>query len=55
MKTYIPNAVAAPAGPYSHGVEIPATARILYLAGQVANRAISCRPSTRLMRTRLNR
>ena len=35
MKTYVPNAVAAPAGPYSHGVEIPATARILYLAGQV--------------------
>src|ERR1700732_5221391 len=35
MKTYSPNTVAAPAGPYSHGVEIPATARILYLAGQV--------------------
>jgi len=35
MKTYTPNTVSAPAGPYSHGVEIPATARILYLAGQV--------------------
>src|SRR5258708_33554091 len=35
MKTYSPNTVAAPAGPYSHGVEIPAIARILYLAGQV--------------------
>ena len=35
MKTYSPATVAAPAGPYSHGVEIPATARILYLAGQV--------------------
>jgi 2-iminobutanoate/2-iminopropanoate deaminase len=35
MKTYAPNTVAAPAGPYSHGVEIPASARILYLAGQI--------------------
>jgi 2-iminobutanoate/2-iminopropanoate deaminase len=35
MKTYNPNTVAAPAGPYSHGVEIPASARILYLAGQI--------------------
>jgi 2-iminobutanoate/2-iminopropanoate deaminase len=35
MKTYSPNTVAAPAGPYSHGVEIPADARILYLAGQI--------------------
>lgn len=35
MKTYTPNTVAKPAGPYSHGVEIPANARILYLAGQV--------------------
>jgi enamine deaminase RidA (YjgF/YER057c/UK114 family) len=37
MKTYSPNTVAAPAGPYSHGVEIPANARILYLAGQIGN------------------
>ena len=35
MKNYTPNTVAAPAGPYSHGIEIPATARILHLAGQV--------------------
>jgi 2-iminobutanoate/2-iminopropanoate deaminase len=35
MKTYSPNTVAPPAGPYSNAVEIPATARILYLAGQV--------------------
>lgn len=35
MKTYMPKTVAAPAGPYSHGVEIPANARLLYLAGQV--------------------
>jgi enamine deaminase RidA (YjgF/YER057c/UK114 family) len=37
MKTYTPDTVAAPAGPYSHGVEIPANARILYLAGQIGN------------------
>ncbi len=35
MKTYAPNTVAAPAGPYSHGVEIPAGARVLHLAGQI--------------------
>jgi 2-iminobutanoate/2-iminopropanoate deaminase len=35
MKTYNPNTVAAPAGPYSHGVEIPAGARVLYLSGQI--------------------
>jgi 2-iminobutanoate/2-iminopropanoate deaminase len=35
MKTYAPNTVAAPAGPYSHGVEIPANARVLYVAGQI--------------------
>jgi len=35
MKTYAPNTVAAPSGPYSHGVEIPAGARVLHLSGQV--------------------
>lgn len=35
MKTYNPNTVAAPAGPYSHGVEIPATARVLHVSGQI--------------------
>ena len=35
MKTYAPNTVAAPAGPYSQGVEIPAGARVLHLAGQI--------------------
>lgn len=35
MKMHTPNTVSAPAGPYSHGVEIPATARLLYLAGQI--------------------
>ena len=37
MKTYTPDTVAAPAGPYSHGVEIPGNARVLYLAGQIGN------------------
>jgi 2-iminobutanoate/2-iminopropanoate deaminase len=35
MKTYNPSTVAAPAGPYSHGVEIPAGARVLHLSGQI--------------------
>ncbi len=35
MKTYNPATVAAPAGPYSHAVEIAGDARILYLAGQI--------------------
>jgi 2-iminobutanoate/2-iminopropanoate deaminase len=35
MKTYAPKTVAAPAGPYSHGVEIPASARVLHLSGQI--------------------
>lgn len=35
MKTYSPASVAAPSGPYSHAVEIPANARVLHLAGQV--------------------
>jgi 2-iminobutanoate/2-iminopropanoate deaminase len=35
MKTYSPATVAAPSGPYSHAVEIPASARVLHLAGQV--------------------
>ena len=35
MKKYVPKTVAAPAGPYSHGVEIPPGARVLHLAGQI--------------------
>jgi len=35
VKTYNPSTVAAPTGPFSHGVEIPANARWLSLAGQV--------------------
>jgi 2-iminobutanoate/2-iminopropanoate deaminase len=35
MKTYAPKDVAAPVGPYSHGVEAPPNARWLYIAGQI--------------------
>ena len=34
-KTYNPDGIAAPAGAYSHGVEAPANARTLYIAGQI--------------------
>lgn len=30
-----PDAIAAPAGPYSHGVEVPTGSRLLYTAGEV--------------------
>ncbi|MGH7088507.1 MAG: RidA family protein [Stellaceae bacterium] len=33
-KTYVPSTVAKPTG-YSHGVELGANARVLYIAGQV--------------------
>ncbi|HEX7968188.1 MAG TPA: RidA family protein [Stellaceae bacterium] len=35
MKTYNPSTVAAPTGPFSHGVEVPANARWLHISGQV--------------------
>lgn len=35
QKTYSPTTVAPPSGPYSHGVEIPASARVLHLSGQI--------------------
>lgn len=35
MKIYNPAAVAKPVGPYSHGVEVPDTARWLHIAGQI--------------------
>jgi 2-iminobutanoate/2-iminopropanoate deaminase len=35
MKTYNPASVPTPAGAYSQGAEMPAGARVLYLAGQV--------------------
>ena len=35
MKTYNPNTVFAPTGPFSHGVETPAGARWLHVSGQI--------------------
>ena len=35
MKTYNPTTIAPPFARYSHAVEVPAGARLLYLAGQV--------------------
>jgi 2-iminobutanoate/2-iminopropanoate deaminase len=35
MKMHNPGNVAAPTGPFSHGVEVPAGARWLYISGQV--------------------
>jgi len=35
MKTYNPSTVAAPTGPFSHGVETPTNARWLHISGQI--------------------
>jgi 2-iminobutanoate/2-iminopropanoate deaminase len=35
MKMHNPATVAAPTGPFSHGVEVPPNARWLYISGQV--------------------
>jgi 2-iminobutanoate/2-iminopropanoate deaminase len=35
LKLHNPDSVAAPLGRYSHTVEVPAAARLLYLSGQV--------------------
>jgi 2-iminobutanoate/2-iminopropanoate deaminase len=35
MRTYNPNTVFAPTGPFSHGVEAPGNQRWLYISGQV--------------------
>lgn len=35
MKTHNPDSVPAPIAPYSHGVEIPASGRLLYISGEV--------------------
>jgi enamine deaminase RidA (YjgF/YER057c/UK114 family) len=38
LKTNNPKAIAAPAGMYSHSVEVPPNARWIYTAGQVGTR-----------------
>ena len=35
MKIHNPSSIAKPLGAYSHGIEVPAEARLLYIAGQV--------------------
>lgn len=35
MRIHNPSNVAAPIGAYSHGIEVPPNARLLYIAGQV--------------------
>jgi 2-iminobutanoate/2-iminopropanoate deaminase len=35
MKIHNPGNVAAPTGPFSHGVEVPPDARWLYISGQI--------------------
>ena len=35
MKIHNPNTVAAPGGPYNHGIETPPNARWLHIAGQI--------------------
>jgi 2-iminobutanoate/2-iminopropanoate deaminase len=35
MRTYNPSTVAAPTGPFSHGVETPTNARWLHISGQI--------------------
>jgi 2-iminobutanoate/2-iminopropanoate deaminase len=36
IKQHNPATMTSPAGAYSHGIEVPAGARLLYVAGQVA-------------------
>lgn len=46
LKIHAPKSVAAPNGPYSHGVEVPPNARLLFLAGQIPIRPDGSIPST---------
>ncbi len=43
-KRHVPDTIAAPIAAYSHGVEIPANARILHTAGQVGLRTDGTTP-----------
>ena len=38
LKAFNPKTVRAPASTYSHGFEVPANARLVFLSGQVATR-----------------
>lgn len=43
-KKHVPDTIAAPIAAYSHGIEIPANARILHTAGQVGLRTDGTTP-----------
>jgi enamine deaminase RidA (YjgF/YER057c/UK114 family) len=45
-KIHNPQAIAAPIGTYSHGIEVPPNARWLHVAGQVAVRKDGLVPAT---------
>jgi enamine deaminase RidA (YjgF/YER057c/UK114 family) len=46
LKVHNPKSTAAPVGTYSHGIEVPANARWLYVAGQVPVRPDGSIPAT---------
>jgi 2-iminobutanoate/2-iminopropanoate deaminase len=46
LKVHNPKSSAAPNGPYSHGIEVPANARWLVLAGQIPVRPDGSIPAT---------
>jgi 2-iminobutanoate/2-iminopropanoate deaminase len=46
LKVHNPKSTAAPNGPYSHGIEVPANARWLCLAGQIPVRPDGSIPAT---------
>jgi 2-iminobutanoate/2-iminopropanoate deaminase len=53
LKVYNPPALAAPTGPYSHGVEAPAGARWLHITGQIAVRPDGTIPASMEEQTEL--
>ena len=38
IRAFNPKSIAAPAGTYIHGIEVPANARLLFVSGQVGRR-----------------
>jgi 2-iminobutanoate/2-iminopropanoate deaminase len=45
LKRHSPATVHAPASPYSHGVEVPPNARLLYVSGQIGQRPDGTTPA----------
>jgi len=46
LKVHNPRSIGAPIGTYSHGIEVPAGARWLYVAGQIGVRPDGSVPAT---------